>query len=162
MLQILFSWYDSHLHAFTSYPAPGSPPRRFAASSPYGDSVGDGEPEAKTRLDQVLHEPGDLLFYTYDFGDSWEHVITLEEVRPLGSGEEPPRVLGGEGAAPPEDCGGVPGYENLVAILTDPAHEEYDEMSEWFEDIGDVPAADFDPAFVDLEDLDRRVRASVV
>ena len=35
------------------------------------------------------------------------------------------------GPCPPEDCGGVSGYYDLLAALADPKHEQHEEMKEW-------------------------------
>ena len=69
--------------------------------------------EDDVRLDQLLAAEGDELWYEYDFGDGWDHVLEVEEVL-----DEPPstvRCIGGRMACPPEDCGGIGGYEELAA-----------------------------------------------
>lgn len=67
-------------------------------------------------------------------------------------------VVGGRRAAPPDDCGGIYGHYRLLEILGDPAHPEHAEMADW---LGLDPrrAAEFDPAHVDLDELDAAVRA---
>lgn len=72
----------------------------------------DGVLESTVRLDQVLAKKGDRLWYEYDFGDSWDHIIEVEAVT-----DEPPaavRCAAGQLACPPEDCGGVGGYAELA------------------------------------------------
>jgi hypothetical protein len=131
ILQASFEWHDSHLHEFTKGEQrwdDGS-----AASfepSPFEDGP-PPEPEHKTRLDQVLIDVGDQLEYTYDFGDSWLHVLTVEEVIPREQGDPLARLVSAERAAPPEDCGGVPGYEELLNALADPGAPEHAELLEW-------------------------------
>ena len=86
--------------------------------------------------------------YEYDFGDSWMHTITLEKI--LSNDDNSghlPRCIEGERAAPPEDCGGIPGYENLLKILSDPENPQYDEMLER------LAIDEFDPAYFDMEDV---------
>ena len=95
--------------------------------------------EARTRLGQLLTAPGDELVYRYDFGDDWEHRIVVEDRLEPVAGVAYPCCTDGRRAAPPEDCGGAPGYEHLVDVLADPDDPEYDELAEW------VPAG-FDPA----------------
>ena len=72
------------------------------------------EPESKTRPSQVLAAVGDRLDYLYDFGDSWEHVVMVEEIFEPEAGAPRARVVDGDRAAPFDDCGGVPGYEELL------------------------------------------------
>lgn len=110
VIQTSMGWTDSHLH-------------RFRVGGDYRSAyfvtdfdVEDGEEgllENDVRLDQLVAGKGDRLWYEYDFGDGWDHVLTVEAV--LG---EPPAELacvGGRGACPPEDCGGVGGYSDLAA-----------------------------------------------
>jgi hypothetical protein len=69
------------------------------------------------------------FLYRYDFGDDWEHDITVERVE---SGGDPTlRCTGGARACPPEDCGGPHGYAHLLAVLADRKHEEHAEMKQW-------------------------------
>jgi hypothetical protein len=137
VIQVAFGWHDSHLHAY---------------STPYGEfGVADPElghrAEVPVTLEQVAPEAGCKINYTYDFGDDWQHDIVVEKV--LGPGEpNGPRCTGGRRAAPPEDCGGVWGYAELVASLTDPDHPERGENVEW---LGLDDAADFDPDQFDAD-----------
>lgn len=116
ILQAAFGWTDSHLHRY----AVGASVWDLGAElylCPFDVEEGDSEgvPEQDVRLDEVLVEPGDTLRYVYDYGDDWEHVVRLEEVLPHDP--ESPRAVctGGRRAGPPEDCGGIPGFEELVA-----------------------------------------------
>jgi hypothetical protein len=67
--------------------------------------------------------------YAYDFGDGWEH-----EVEVLGRGGNSPACVGGEGACPPEDCGGPYGYTELLEALADDRHSEHESMHTWVGD----------------------------
>lgn len=80
-------------------------------------------------------------------GDFWEHAIVVEEVLE-GAAAGPVRCLAGARSAPPEDCGGVSGYEGLLEALADPEHPEHEDLSEW---VGD----DFDPDAFDLNAVNR-------
>jgi len=102
--------------------------------------------EDETMLSDFI--PSEQSFrYLYDFGDLWEHVIKVGKVTTVRGG---PFVecTGGEGSTPPEDCGGIVGYENLCEILSDPKQEEYDEMLDW---AGDDFDAGFDKTFINEE-----------
>ena len=92
--------------------------------------------------------------YSYDFGDGWEHEIVIEAVGVAEPGERYPRCIGGEGACPPEDCGGPPGYEDLRKVLANPDDEEHGEMVTW---MGLEHASEFDPATFDIEAVNRRL-----
>lgn len=158
ILQSSFDWHDAHLHEFAQGEQRWDDGSAAALGpSPFDDGPGP-QPERRTRLGQVLAHAGDQLEYTYDFGDSWLHVLTVEEVLPREPGDPPALAVAAERAAPPEDCGGVGGYENLVAALADPDKPEHAELVDWATEALGIEPADFDPAYVDVADLDRRVR----
>ncbi|MGO4597482.1 plasmid pRiA4b ORF-3 family protein [Terrabacter sp. 2RAF25] len=134
VLQQVMGWTDSHLHQFSLGPPYVSPKFLTAYDIEEGD---EGAAETDVRLDQVLREPGDELTYEYDFGDGWTHTIVLEQVErqaPDAGGDaeaKPGRTayaiacLAGERACPPENIGGVPGYEEVAEWVRggeDPAH----------------------------------------
>ena len=131
IIQVAFDWNDSHLHAFeTAYGT-------FGVSDP---ELGH-RAEASVTLEQVAPGVGDKLQYTYDFGDDWTHEILVEKVLDRGPGPYP-RCTGGRRAAPPEDCGGIWGYAELVETLADPTHPDHKERLEW---LGLDSPTDFDP-----------------
>ena len=109
-------WTDSHLHRF-------QPGTEVAYDQPYfvtefDEEEGDeGTREEGVRLDQVLRSPGDRLTYLYDFGDGWEHLVTLESVAPLTPDYREPRCLAGARACPPEDVGGIGGHHEIAEWL---------------------------------------------
>ena len=91
---------------------------------------GQRHDERKFRLCDLLHAPGECLIYEYDFGDSWEHEILVEKILP-GAPTKTVSCVGGARAGPPDDCGSIPGYENLVAAMADPRHPEREQLLEW-------------------------------
>ncbi len=101
-----------------------------------GTSFGDPDPElglrsAKSvRLERVAEE-GDAFTYVYDFGDDWQHTVRVEEVHRLSREEKVPLVLAGKRACPPDDVGGVWGYDEFLASVADPKHPEHQDMMEW-------------------------------
>ena len=95
---------------------------------------------------QVAPRKGDRLSYTYDFGDNWEHTILVEAITSPEPGIAYPRCLTGRRACPPEDCGGIGGYDYLIEILTDPEDEEHEDRLEW---LGLDSADQFDPEAFD-------------
>lgn len=86
----------------------------------------------------------------YDFGDNWRHDVIVEAVRPALATEVLPACVDGRRACPPEDCGGVPGYEELLSILADPSHPEYDDRLAWLD-------GEFDPDAFEPGDFAERL-----
>jgi len=131
-IQQAMGWEDGHLHMFST------PRRDYGSPDP---ELGHAD-EREVTVAEVLARPGATMLYLYDFGDGWEHDIVLEKVLP------PDSVVGvsclaGQGACPPEDCGGAWGYASLKEALADPKHEEHEDLLDW---LGFDSAADFDPA----------------
>ncbi len=79
--------------------------------------------------------------YLYDFGDSWEHRLTVTGIRQGESGVAYPRYIGGEWNAPPEDCGGIPGFYETLDAIADPDHPNHGDAVEWFDE--------YDPKIID-------------
>ena len=102
--------------------------------------------DAKLRLDQVLVRDKDAMFYEYDFGDGWRHKIVLEKSIDATPETPAPLCIAGARACPPEDCGGVWGYANLLQVIADPSDPEHEEMLEWL-------GADFDPVHFSVEEV---------
>src|SRR5690625_676006 len=108
-IQVTMGWTDSHLHRFW----PSSEPRSHYFITDFDRSEGDvGTLESQVRVDQVLRSPRDSLLYEYDFGDSWEHTITVAAIDP--GDETSIECTDGGGACPPEDVGGI-GFYNEIA-----------------------------------------------
>lgn len=119
VIQIVMGWTDSHLHEFTI----GK--KRYTE---YPESKEDGLVCGRYRLEDLIKQKGRTFRYLYDFGDSWEHELVLEESRYFNPDLA---CLEGERACPPEDVGGVPGYFEFCNALKDPDHEEYESYMEW-------------------------------
>ena len=80
-------------------------------------------------VDTLLTKEGMKFHYTYDFGDSWEHTIEVEKI--INEAQDIPVCIEGEMNCPPEDCGGIPGFENMLGILKDRTHPEFQDMYQW-------------------------------
>jgi hypothetical protein len=127
VIQAAMGWTDSHLHRFRT----GSDHRSAYFVTSFDLEEGDdGVPEDDVRLDQLVDAEGDRLWYEYDFGDGWDHVLTVEKV--LDDSPAQVRCTGGRGACPPEDCRGVGGYEELATWVRGGYAEEL--LPEVFED----------------------------
>ncbi|WP_419995027.1 plasmid pRiA4b ORF-3 family protein [Streptomyces boninensis] len=142
VIQIAMGWENYHMHVFET-PA-GDYGRR--------DSELGHRDERKVPLSAVAPAAGDRISYTYDFGDDWGHRIEVEKVLPKEPGTAYPRCLTGRRACPPEDCGGPWGYANFLEAITDPGHEEHDELLEW---VGGA----FDPTQFNIEDINKLLTA---
>ena len=129
-------WTDSHFHLFE---------RNKTVYKPPGVEI-PGRNERKAVLSDVLRTEKDTLTYEYDFGDGWEHKITLEKKLPFDRSMQLPRCLKGRRACPPEDCGGPWGYETLLAAIRDPQGEDDEELLEW---VGD----EFDPERFSVDEI---------
>lgn len=144
VVQIAFEWHDAHLHAFDT-PYGGFGPEQAEL---------DLRSEAAVTLEQVAPGEGSKLRYEYDFGDDWAHEIVVEQVRDAGSDTRAVRCTGGRRAAPPEDCGGVPGYQQLVDVLTDPEDPDHHELLVW---LGLDSSEQFDPSTFDRTGINDRL-----
>ncbi len=142
VIQAAMGWEDYHMHAFAD------------GSTEYGlaDPELGHRDERKATLDRLLKREGERIRYTYDFGDNWEHEIVVEKALAAEPGVRYPVCLAGKGACPPEDCGGVWGYEHLREVLADPADDEHKEMLEW---LGLQTEAEFDAARFDVDEVNR-------
>lgn len=109
VIQAAMGWTDSHLHQFRTGVDRRSPYFVTGFDLTEGE---DGVLEDDVRLDQLVAAKGDRLGYEYDFGDDWDHVLTVEEV--LDAPPSRPRCTGGRLACPPEDCGGIGGHDQLA------------------------------------------------
>lgn len=138
VIQVAMGWYDAHLHEFeiagVSY---GSPDFDFGI---------DMKDDNRVRLSQVIGKNTKRFRYTYDFGDDWVHVIEVEKVLPYEQGRIYPFCLAGKRSCPPEDVGGVWGYESFLATISDPSDPEHEEMLEWV-------GGEFDPEEFDIEEV---------
>lgn len=129
-IQIAMGWDGGHLHEFR------------VGKQTYGEPDEDNDPYTITRrkderhvlVSELLHRVGSKAFYTYDFGDSWEHQISFEKRRKFEPDLIYPVCTAGEMACPPEDCGGIPGYYQLLEAIRDPRHEQHAEILEWLDE----------------------------
>ena len=145
VIQVAMGWTNSHMHMFrvgrrhiSLYDL------EFAKTTFSGD----------VKIGDVFTRPGKGITYEYDFGDSWMHEIELEAVVPPERGRAYPHCAGGERACPPEDCGGWPGYEDLLEAIRDPRHSEHESMMEW---LSGMRGDDFDPDAFDPRQANERL-----
>jgi hypothetical protein len=122
-IQIIFDWTHSHLWEF-------SDDEIKVGDLHLLDELGI-QPDHLLKLKNVFRKRGQTMTYLYDFGDFWEHTIVLEDKMEPIPKMKYPILVDGEWTAPPEDCGGIPGYYDMVKILKNPDHPEYQEYKTW-------------------------------
>lgn len=145
MLIYAMGWDGSHLNQFKAkgefYEETDAETDAF-----YEESGMRKNGQYEYSLRDLLSRKGNSIKWEYDFGDSWEHTVTLEKRRKKRADEEyKVRLLKAKGACPPEDCGGVPGYCHLLDVLANPKSPEYLMMKNWVDD-------DFDPKKFDIKE----------
>ncbi len=144
-IQTAMGWTNSHLHQFEIAGSRYTDPRLVMDDPGAIDYSG-------LRVSDLVAQHGTRLRmgYEYDFGDGWQHEVVLEEVTESERGIRYPRCIDGERACPPEDVGGVYGFAEFVAAISDPRHSEHDEYLQWH--------GPFDPAEFDAAKATRRMR----
>lgn len=132
VIQTVFGWENAHLFEFKDKEYQSD----LRIGIPYEDDFFDPEFAArlkdadKIKLSAIFNQVGQKLFYVYDFGDSWVHDITLEAID--GNKAKQAVCLSGKGACPPEDCGGVWGYEEIKdTFATASGSEAAGDYREW-------------------------------
>lgn len=159
VIQEALGWTDSHLHRFAVGRSSWDRDAEMYLC-PYDVEEGEDSdvPEVEVRLDEVLVDPGDVLHYVYDYGDDWEHTIRLEAASNRAPDSPIAVCVAGRRAGPPEDCGGIHGYEEMLAAAADPSNERHDEAVEY---LSSYLGGTFDPVRLDLEEINRGLRAGL-
>ena len=148
VIQIVMGWEESHLHCFEI------DGRKFTEDPEEPDS--DRVEEADFVLSDLVPRSGTKFTYEYDFGDGWRHELLVESV------DEVPEehracisCMDGKRACPPEDVGGIGGYEEYLAALKDPKHPEHRSYQEWRGPSFDPNTLDFDAVNIELAKYSR-------
>jgi len=153
-IQDAMGWQDYHLHVFEMLnPSTGS---KVNIGIPEGPLDTEFLPGTQLRIADYFSMENRLAKYEYDFGDGWVHEIRLEKILPRKEGVDYPICIAGKRACPPEDCGGVWGYESLLEAIRDESHEEHERMLEWLG--GEFDPECFDPDEVSIDDADARLK----
>lgn len=141
VLQISMGWENDHMHAF------------LVGKQQFGErGMLDGaKDESKARLNEVFAKIGSKIAYEYDFGDSWQHEIVLEDKLSDSAQRTAPVCLAGQRACPPEDCGGIYGYADLLEAISNRKHPEYKQLREWL-------GGPFDPEHFDPTAVNNRLK----
>lgn len=147
-IQAAFNWWNCHLHEFR------------IGGLRYGDVqlpeevAPEGDPrtfnEREVRLSD-FEGAGTVFVYIYDFGDDWHHTVEIEELLALEIAPKQAGCIAGARARPPEDVGGIPGYERFLRVMADPCDPEHGDLKRWC-------GGHFDPEWFDLALVDKDVR----
>lgn len=148
VIQDVMNWYNDHLWAFTVEEIEYSDWEQFSDL----DDL-DADDSNEITIAEALPKVKSKIQYIYDYGDMWEHVITLEKILPRTPDMNIPVCIKAMMAAPPEDCGGIWGYYNMLEIIKDPNHPEYEDWKDW------VPEG-YDPERVDLDEINARLQGA--
>ena len=139
-------WQSYHLHEFHRGQDIWGPALNVDEDLGY-----EAKDDRKTTLAQVAPRKRSVLKYEYDSGDGWLHKIVVEDVLAPAPQQRYPDCLDGSHACPPEDCGGIPGYADFLAAISDPGHPEHDAMVTWI-------GGPFDPAMFEVATAHLRLR----
>ena len=155
-IQDAMGWKDYHLHLFrVSNPeTPGQIDNIGIPDDEGWDDSLNTLPGWNLSIADYFTRPNMTVQYEYDFGDDWQHEVVLEEILPRQEGAEYPLCLAGAQACPPEDCGGVHGFERVLEAMRNPDHEEHQETVDWIGTEYDPNA--FHPENVRFDDPQQR------
>jgi DNA-binding MarR family transcriptional regulator len=143
ILQVAMGWTDSHLHQFIIEGA--------YYGEPHPDYGFEMRSETRARLDQIVPGEGFKFRYEYDFGDSWLHMLVVEKILPPEPEQQYPICVKGKRACPPEDVGGIWGYESFLQAIHEADHPEHADYLDWI-------GGEFDPEVFDLEEINTVLR----
>ncbi|MDC0584651.1 plasmid pRiA4b ORF-3 family protein [Bacteroidales bacterium] len=150
VIQLVMGWYDSHLFEFEN------------KNYRIGESDPDFDAEYESKLteadditvEEVLIRKGSSINYLYDFGDHWEHQIKVVDII-KNEIILYPVCTGGKRNCPPEDCGGIGGYEHLLGIVKNKKHPEYSEMMEWL-------GGEYDPEQFEIDIINKSLNGTIM
>lgn len=143
ILQIVMGWTDSHLHQFVV--------GQIYYGIPDPDDYMEVKNEVRYKISQIAPHEKIKFLYEYDFGDSWKHKILVEKILQPEPGVRYPICLAGKRACPPEDCGGVWGYADLLDAIMEPSNPEHHAMLDWV-------GGDFDPETFNLAAINQMLK----
>jgi hypothetical protein len=133
IIQIVMGWENCHLYSF---------------------SIGGEEVSKKMTFKALGLREKDMIGYLYDFGDNWEHTIVVEKIASSDKKIETPRCITGSCNCPPEDCGSVPGYVDIVEAMKKPKTRKAREYIEW---LGDI----YYPAQFDIKEINDNLKEAI-
>ncbi len=125
LIQLAFEWENTHLYSFFD---------KDREISVFEDDFSEKQPEnaKEITLKEILKNQKDRLMYLYDFGDNWEHTIVLEKISDVDTAKRYPVCISGQRNAPPEDVGGIFGFEDFLEAINDMEHPQHDDFIDWY------------------------------
>jgi hypothetical protein len=146
IIQTVMGWTNSHLHQFiknnTFY-------TRKWKDDDFWDDLNNVDYK-NFKISDLLKQEGEQIIYEYDFGDGWQHNIILENILLSEDETQYPICIDGKMNCPPEDCGGIWGYSNILKLLNQPDNPEHENIIDWL-------GEEFDPEFFDKDEVNRRL-----
>ncbi len=147
-IQIAMGWQNCHLHEFilgkrhisTIYPE-------------LEDDLYPMEDEDQFMLRDILTRSRQKILYVYDFGDGWQHDLLLEEIAAPDREVKYPVCTDGKSACPPDDCGGIGGFYDMLEALEDSKHPEYKNYRNWLGGSFDVDEFALDAVNEELNNI---------
>ena len=159
-IQDAMGWEDYHLHLFEIINSKTGKKEVIGIPEDNGFDDDATMPGWNYKVSDYIHAPANQqIVYVYDFGDHWEHIIEFEGEYKKQIGKKYPLCLSGKRACPPEDVGGIHGYQNYAQIMLDPLHPRYSELMEWR---GKFDAEKFDPRMIKFSDPNIRWKRAFV
>ena len=144
VIQAVMLFKDYHLFEFNA----GG--RRYAVPDPEWDFGADTYAARNVRIGALVDRGITTFNYTYDFGDDWRHSITVEAVTDADPAVEYPRFLDGDRRAPPEDVGGLPGFEDFLIAMSKPRHAQHRKVVDWY-------GGRFEPNDIGVDTINERI-----
>ncbi|MDR2025946.1 MAG: plasmid pRiA4b ORF-3 family protein [Prevotellaceae bacterium] len=152
VIQAAFGWEDTHVYQFSE--------KEYGSEEIIGIPTDDDDWEGPVtdsrnkKLKEIFTKEGKRFIYIYDLGDDWVHKITLEKI--INENRQKATCIDGKGACPPENCGGVWGYEEIKeTFVLNPKSEKAEEFRDWLgleeDEIPDVNKFSLDDAKVAVE-----------
>jgi hypothetical protein len=143
VIQTVMGWENCHQHQFIIdgqyYTVPDN------------EGMIDTVDYRRVKLNELMSQEKQEILYEYDFGDGWVHMLTLEKISLREPGGIYPHCVDGKRHCPPEDCGGPPGYDDLLAVIKNPDHPEHDDMMAWLD-------GGFDPEKFNISVVNKRLQ----
>lgn len=157
-IQDSMGWWDYHLHLFTMPDPEINDEIRIGIPDDEWEDEYDVVAGWEYYIRDYFSASNSVAMYEYDFGDSWHHRIRLEKILPREHGVKYPICIAGKRTCPPEDCGGVWGFQEFLKAIKNSRHEDHESMLEWVG--GSYDPMKFDPGAVKFDNPRKRWRTA--
>lgn len=143
VIQIVMGWTESHLYQFVVKN------KKYSEFIEYLEDFDDVSDSRIIRLNQLMKRKNQKINYEYDFGDGWDHEITLLNSNYDSRNPYELECLDGKRCCPPEDVGGPYGYAKFLEVINNPSHEDFEYMMMWAGE--EFDSEDFDLEYINYE-----------